>query len=111
MGVLDEIFEIIAELKRKYGYHFDMPKIYGIGDFRRNEFIFYGRKAIREWIRRNAETLDRDKRMYLSQILSKAIMTLWNYPELKSYYDSVIEELIKVIGYGLEPWGEFAWGD
>jgi len=111
MSVLGEIFEIMAELKQKYGYRYNMPNIYGIADFRRNEFVFYGKKAIREWIRRNAKTLDRDERMYLSQVLNKAIMILWNYPELKTYFDELIENIISVKGYGLEAWGMFGWGD
>jgi len=97
MGVLGELFEIIAELKRKYAYRYDIPNLYGIADFRRNEFIFYGKKAIREFIRRHEPYAQPYRKTELSAKLNKAIMKLWTYPELFDQLDSEITELYNEI--------------
>jgi len=97
MGVLGEIFQIIAELKQKYGYKFDMFKLYGIGDFRRNEFIFYGKKAIREFIRRHEPYAQPYRKTELSAKLNKAIMKLWIYPQLFNDLDNEVTALYEEV--------------
>jgi len=90
MGVLGEIFGIVAELKKKYGYRYDIPNIYGIADFRRNEWVFYGKKAIREFIRRHEPYAQPYRKTELSAKLNKAVMLLWIYPELFDQLDQEV---------------------
>lgn len=97
MGVLGEIIEIMVELKQKYGYRYNMPNIYGIADFRRNEFVFYGKKAIREFIRRHEPYAQPYRKTELSAKLNKAIMKLWIYPELFSDLDQEVTELYEEV--------------
>jgi len=111
MSYFDEFLELINQMRAKFSYDFDVANFYGIADFRRNEFVIYGKKAIREFIRLHKDQLDKAKRQLVAQLLNKAVMTLWNYPELKSYFEAKLSELIAVAGYGLEAWGEFGWGD
>ncbi|MCD6131546.1 MAG: hypothetical protein J7J61_05535 [Candidatus Hydrothermae bacterium] len=94
MSYFDEFLQLIAQMRAKFRYDMNVANFYGIADFRRNEFVIYGKKAIREFIRSHANELDRNKRMLVSQLLNKAVMTLYNYPELKSYFESRLEELI-----------------
>ena len=102
MGVLGEIFKIIAELKKTYNYDFNLLDIHAIADFRRNEFIFYGKKAIREFIRRNEPYKYPYRKTELSAVLNRAIMQLWTYPQLFSYYDDLCTNLFNEIKYGSE---------
>jgi len=90
MGVLGEIFGIVAELKKKYSYRYDIPNIYGIADFRRNEWVFYGKKAIREFIRRHEPYAQPYRKTELSAKLNKAVMLLWIYPELFDQLDQEV---------------------
>jgi len=93
MGVLGEIFAIIQELKQRYAYRFDMPNIYGIADFRRNEFIFYAKKSIREFIRRHEPYANKYRKTELAAALNRAIMKLWNYPEEFEQLDAEVTAL------------------
>ena len=93
MGVLHEIIAIVNELKRKYRYDFNIANLYGIADFRRNEFVFYAKKAIREWIRRHSNEIDRYRRSELVQALNRAIMKLWLYPQLFDALDREVTQL------------------
>lgn len=97
MSVLGEIFEIIAELKKTFAYRYDIPNIYGIADFRRNEFIFYGKKAIREFIKRHEPYKYPYRKTELASKLSKAIMLLWIYPELFNELDQEVTAIYKEI--------------
>jgi len=97
MGVLGEIFQIMHELKQKYNYNFDLFNLYGIADFRRNEFVFYGKKAIREFIRRHEPYKYPYRKTELAGKLNKAIMKLWTCPQLFSELDLEITQLYEEI--------------
>ena len=94
MSYFNEFLQLIAQMKAKFSYDMSIANFYGIADFRRNEFVIYGKKAVREFIRLHKDELDKNKRMLISQLLSKAVMTLWLYPEMKSYFESRLEELM-----------------
>jgi len=94
VSYFDEFLQLIAQMKAKFSYDMSIANFYGIADFRRNEFVLYGKKAIREFIRSHANELDKAKRQLVAQLLNKAVMTLYSYPELKSYFESRLEELM-----------------
>ena len=94
MSYFDEFLQLIAQMKAKFSYDMSIANLYGIADFRRNEFVLYGKKAIREFIRLHKNELDKNRRQYVAQLLNKAVMTLYNYPELKSYFEAKLDELM-----------------
>jgi len=110
MGYMDDFLTLLKSMRTKFSYDMNIPNFYGIADFRRNEFVIYGRKAVREYIRQHAERLDKTKRQYVSQLLNKAVMQLWLHPELKSYFEDKLNELIGKGGYGIIRWGIDPWG-
>ena len=94
MSYFDEFLQLIAQMKATFSYDMSIANLYGIADFRRNEFVLYGKKAIREFIRLHKNELDKNRRQYVAQLLNKAVMTLYNYPELKSYFEAKLDELM-----------------
>jgi len=94
MSYFNEFLQLIAQMKAKFSYDMSIANLYGIADFRRNEFVIYGKKAVREFIRLHKDELDKNKRQLTAQLLSKAVMTLYSYPELRSYFESRLEELM-----------------
>jgi len=92
MSLLGEVIAKIKELKAVYGYDFNIPNIYGVADFRRNEFVFLAKKAIREVIRNHRNELDKHCRIQLVTLLNRAVMKLWSNPELYSKLEAEIEE-------------------
>jgi len=94
MGYIDELMRILHELKSVFAYKFDIANIYGIADFRRNEFVFYGKKAIREFIRKYAKHVNKYRKTEVAQALNRAIMKLWNYPELRDTLEREITDLL-----------------
>ena len=94
MSYFDEFLQLIAQMRATFRYDMNVLNLYGIADFRRNEFVIYGKKAVREFIRLHKNELDKNKRQLTAQLLSKAVMTLYSYPELRSYFESRLEELM-----------------
>jgi len=94
MSYFDEFLQLIAQMKATFSYDMNIANFYGIADFRRNEFVIYGKKAIREFIRLYKDELDKNKRQLVAQLLNKAVMTLYSYPELKSYFSAKLDELM-----------------
>ena len=92
MSLLGEVIAKIKELKAVYGYDFNIPNIYGVADFRRNEFVFLAKKAVREVIKEHEDELDRLKKNILVQKCMKAIMKLWTNPELYSTLEQIVEQ-------------------
>ena len=102
MSVLGEVLKILNEMVKARTELFNLPNIHGIADFRRNEFIYHGKRAIKEWMKRqkyNNVRLDPDCRIKLTQKLMKAIMQLWSHPELYNYYAKIIDELYESCVY------------
>ena len=94
MSYFDEFLQLINQMRATFSYDMSIANFYGIADFRRNEFVIYGKKAIRGFIRSHASELDKNKRMLVSQLLNKAVMMLWLYPEMKSYFEAKLNELM-----------------
>jgi len=94
MSYFEEFLQLIAQMRDTFRYDFSIANFYGIADFRRNEFVIYGKKAVREFIRLHKDELDKNKRQLVAQLLNKAVMTLWLYPEMKSYFEAKLEELM-----------------
>jgi len=92
MTILSEVLTKIKELKAVYGYDFNIPNIYGVADFRRNEFVFLAKKAVREVIKEHEDELDRLKKNILVQKCMKAIMKLWTNPESYSTLEQIVEQ-------------------
>jgi len=92
MTLLSEVIAKIKELKTVYGYDFNIPNIYGVADFRRNEFVFLAKKAVREVIKEHEDELDKHCRIQLVTLLNRAVMKLWSNPELYSKLEAEIEE-------------------
>ena len=103
MGVLAEVLEIAKQLKLKFGYDFTPLNLYGIADFRRNEFIFYAKKAIREFIKLHEPYANKYRKTELASALNRAIMKLWIYPDLFDQLDSELTELYEEVKG--EPYG------
>jgi len=91
MTLLSEVIAKIKELKAVYGYDFNIPSIYGVADFRRNEFVFLAKKAIREIIRNHRNELDKHCRIQLVTLLNRAVMKLWSNPELYDKLETEVE--------------------
>jgi len=92
MTLLSEVIAKIKELKTVYGYDYNFLNVYGIADFRRNEFVFLAKKAVREVIKEHEDELDRLKKNILVQKCMKAIMKLWTNPELYSTLEQIVEQ-------------------
>ena len=90
MSYLDEFLELINQMRAKFSYDFDVANFYGIADFRRNEWVFYGKKAVREFIRRHEPYAQPYRKTELSAKLNKAVMLLWIYPELFDQLDQEV---------------------
>jgi len=115
MAIVYEVIRKLNEMRKTYGYDFNIPNIYGIADFRRNEFVFIAKKAIREVINKYKRSLIKHRISELTQCLNKAIMNLYTKPELIDYFDSkcqkIFDEILLVkVGYGYEAWGLSPWG-
>jgi len=91
MTLLSEVIAKIKELKTVYGYDFNIPNIYGVADFRRNEFVFLAKKAVREVIKEHEDELDKHCRIQLVTLLNRAVMKLWSNPELYSKLETEVE--------------------
>ena len=92
MTLLSEVIAKIKELKAVYGYDYNFLNVYGVADFRRNEFVFLAKKAVREVIKEHEDELDRLKKNILVQKCMKAIMKLWTNPELYNTLEQIVEQ-------------------
>jgi len=92
MTLLSEVIAKVKELKTVYGYDYNFLNVYGIADFKRNEFVFLAKKAVREVIRNHRNELDKHCRIQLVTLLNRAVMKLWSNPELYSKLEAEIEE-------------------
>jgi len=91
MTLLSEVIAKIKELKTIYGYDYNFLNVYGIADFRRNEFVFLAKKAVREVIKEHKDELDKHCRIQLVTLLNRAVMKLWSNPELYDKLETEVE--------------------
>ena len=99
--ILDEVLAKLAEIKSTFGYDFKWLNIYGEADFRRNEFIWAARKAIREVIREHEPYAIPSLKTTLAAMLSRAVMRLWLYPSQKDSLAQQIEDVYNYAKYGV----------
>ena len=110
MSLLDEVIAKGLEWFNKFRY--SLPRLpYADADFTRNLWIISMKKGIREVIKAHEPYAYPNRKTELVAMLNKAIMKLYSYPELKSYYSDLIEELYNEIKYGVaKGWGQIRWG-
>ncbi|MCD6434304.1 MAG: hypothetical protein J7L14_01705, partial [Candidatus Diapherotrites archaeon] len=82
MGVLADVLAKIPDLDARFRYDFNFLDLWQLADFRRNKFVFLGKKAIREWMNEHKHEIPNYYRSVLAAELSRAIMKLWQSPEL-----------------------------
>jgi len=99
MSLLDEVIAKGLEWFNKFRY--SLPRLpYADADFTRNLWIISMKKGIREVIKAHEPYAQPYRKTELAAMLSKAIMKLYSFPQLKSYYDSLIDSLYNEIKYG-----------
>ena len=98
--LLDDIMAEMRNLKQKQIYSFKWLNLYGKADFERNAFVFYAKKAAGDVIRRNRPYAKNYLVPKLMQVIIKAIMRLWERPELYDYYAQRIEQLFQEVKHG-----------
>jgi len=100
MTLLDEIIQKGKEIFNQLRY--TLPRLpYADADYTRNLWILSMKRAIREVLREHEPYANRYLLTTLSAKLSECIMRLYQFPEMKSYYDSIIEDLYNMAKYGV----------
>jgi len=93
MSYIDELIKKGLEWFNKFRY--SLPRLpYADADFTRNLWIISMKKAIREFIRKYAKHVNKYDRTIIAQVLNKAIMKLYSFPELKDRFEKIITELL-----------------
>jgi len=110
MTILSEVIQKGLEWFNKWKY--SIPRLpYTDADYTRNLWIISMKKAIRWVIKAHEPYANRYRLTELSALLSKAIMQLYNCPQLKDYYDDLCTEIFNKIKYVVVAgWGQIRWG-
>ena len=99
MSLLDEVIAKGLEWFNRWRY--SIPRLpYADADFTRNLWIISMKKGIREVIKAHKPYTNPKLITDLSAMLNKAIMKLYSFPELKSYYDMKIDTEYTIAKYG-----------
>jgi len=99
MSLLDEVIQKGLEWFNRWRY--SIPRLpYADADYTRNLWIISMKKGIREVIKAHEPYAQPYRKTELVAMLNKAIIKLYSFPQLKSYYDSLIDSLYNEIKYG-----------
>jgi len=100
MTLLDEIIQKGKQIFNELRY--TLPRLpYTDADYTRNLWVLAMKRAIREVLRERKPYANRYLLTSLSAKLNECIMRLYQFPELKSYYDGIIEDLYNKAKYGV----------
>jgi len=113
--LLDLVCQKLAEVYKSLPFWYEDTYMYAHANFKRNKLFRYIQKAVREAMDEYG-LKDGIKRMWVSKVLQQAMVDILYYgASVKPYWRYRVDEILSIgkpgYGWGLEAWGEFAWGD